>query len=383
VSVRKYKLVGVAMLVLGLLRPAWAESVRSSVSQGNRLYAGGNFNEAISKYDQALLEKPDASEPKFNKANSYYRLDDLAGAMELYREVASESKDMKLVAKARYNLGNCYFNEGLKQRDSNLEKALEGLKNSIGHWRQVLEIEPENEKAAKNIEVTRLIIKDIIDQLNKQKQQQEQQAAKQKQLQDKLKELLDKQKALAGRTQDTKNQADKGDISQEQASKKYSEQAGEQSQLKQETEQISQELRQQQDPNNPPPPQMQQAAGELDQASVNQADAQDRLNASDGGKARESEDKAVEHIENALKALSEGGQQNQQQQQQQQQQQESQQQDANQPQDANEPQEQQANKKETAAPDATAEEILNREQQQRKERQMLQRGGYQKVEMDW
>jgi hypothetical protein len=362
--------------MLCLPATARAQSVRSFVQQGNSLYTEGSFNEAIDRYDQALLEKPDALEPKFNKANSYYRLDDLAAAIELYREVASESKDMKLVARARYNLGNCYFQQGLKQRDSNLEKALEALRNSIGHWRQVLDIEPENERAGRNIEVARLIIKDIIDQLNKQRQQQEQQAEKQKQLQEKLKELLKKQAALAQRTQDTKGQADKGDISQEQAAENYAEQANEQSQLRQDTEQTAQELMQRQDPNTPPPPQMQQAAAELGQAAAKQTTAHEQLNAADGAQAKQSEDKAAEHIENALKALLQGDKQGQQQQQQQQQAQ-----DPNQAQEPNQPQ--QPKEQKTEAADATAQEILDKEQREKKMRQMLQRGGYQKVDKDW
>ncbi len=168
---KKLKTCTLLLLVLSLLQAARAESARTSVQQGNRLYAQGNFSEAISTYEQALLEKPEAQEPQFNKANSYYRLDDLAEAMDLYKEVAAESKDMKLVTKAKYNLGNCFFQRGMKQRDSDLQKALEDLKTSITHWRGVLDIDPKNEKAAKNIEVARLIIKDIIDQINKQKQQ--------------------------------------------------------------------------------------------------------------------------------------------------------------------------------------------------------------------
>jgi Ca-activated chloride channel family protein len=171
VNERRLKTIVIMLLVLPPIHTARAESARTSVQDGNRLYAQGNFNEAISSYDQALLEKPEAREPKFNKANSYYRLDDLAEAMDLYKEVAAESKDMKLVTKAKYNLGNCFFQRGIKQRDSNLQKALEDLKTSITQWRGVLDIDPKNEKAAKNIEVARLMIKDIIDQINKQKQQ--------------------------------------------------------------------------------------------------------------------------------------------------------------------------------------------------------------------
>jgi len=161
------------LLILVMVQTAFADSARISTSQGNRLYRQGKFDEAIGQYDQALINRPEALEPKFNKANSYYRLDDLGQAMNLYREVAAESKDMKLVTKAKYNLGNCSFQQGSKQRDSNLQKAIEEMETAIGHWRAVLDIEPENKKAAKNIEVARLIIKDILDQLKNQQQQQD------------------------------------------------------------------------------------------------------------------------------------------------------------------------------------------------------------------
>jgi len=41
------------------------------------------------------VENPEALRPKFNKANGYYRLDDLSQAMDLSREVAAERKDMQ------------------------------------------------------------------------------------------------------------------------------------------------------------------------------------------------------------------------------------------------------------------------------------------------
>ncbi len=170
-NARRYR---IAVFVLGLLLPvgAWG-SAEELVRRGNGLYAEGRYNDAIAEYDQALVEAPQAVEPKFNKANSYYRLDDLSRATELYKQVAAEARDMELVERSKYNLGNCYFQQGSKQRDSNLEKALEDIKTSIACWRQVLDIDPENHKAARNIEVARLIIKDILDQLNKQKQQQD------------------------------------------------------------------------------------------------------------------------------------------------------------------------------------------------------------------
>jgi len=165
----------IALLLAILTSGAKAESVREMLRQGNALYGDGKYTEAINKYNDALVEQPQALEPKFNKANSYFRVDDLGEAVDLYQEVAAQSKDMKLVAKAKYNLGNCFFQRGVKQRDSDLQKAVDDMKTSITYWRQVLEIDPKNEKAARNIEVARLTIKDILDQMKQQKDQQNQQ----------------------------------------------------------------------------------------------------------------------------------------------------------------------------------------------------------------
>ncbi len=269
-NARKYKTVFQALLVLVIAQAALADSARVSTSQGNKLYKQGNFNEAINSYDQALLDAPGALEPKFNQANSYYKLDDLSKAMDLFKQVAAESKDMKVVAKAKYNLGNSYFQQGSKQKDSNLQKAIDDLKTAIGSWRGVLDIEPENKKAARNIEVARLLIKDLLDQLNKQQQQQ--------------------------------------------------------------------------DPNQPQDPNQQQQQ-QNSQQDPNQPQDQQKQNAG---------------------------------------------QDPNQPQDPNQSQEQQQKQQEDdkkqqqqAAPDTTAQEILDKEQRRRKERQILQRGQWQKVEKDW
>jgi len=378
VNAKKVKVVTAILLALTAVQAVRADSLQSVVHQGNKLYTQGKFNEAIKKYDQALIDAPQALEPKFNKANSYFQLDDLARAIDLYRQVAADSKDMKLVAAAKYNLGNCYFQQGSRQKDSNLHKAIEDLQTGIVCWRGVLDIDSGNEKAAKNIEVARLVIKDIIDQVNKQKQQQQQHAAQQKQLQKRLKQLLERQKALAEQSRETKSQADKGQISRQQASDNYSNQAEEQSQLKDQTEQISQQI-QQQDANSPQPLQTRQAAGELEQAAADQADAENQLKTSDGAAANKSQHKAIEHLENAMKTLSQKNPENQQQQQKQKQSQ----QGPNQPQQQKQQQQERKNQKKAVAADTTAQKILDKEQREKRQRQILQRTRYQKVEKDW
>ncbi len=181
VAASRPKALAMVFPVLALATIAKAGSAREATDQGNRLFGDSKYTEAISKYDEALVEQPQVLEPKFNKADSYYRMDDLGKAMDLYQEVAAGSKDMALVAKAKYNLGNCFFQRGTKQRDSDLQKAVDDTKTSITYWRQVLDIDPKNEKAARNIEVARLTIKDILDQLKKQQQQGDQNGQDQQQ----------------------------------------------------------------------------------------------------------------------------------------------------------------------------------------------------------
>ena len=285
-----YKIILQILLILLVVQIASAEQARDLTLDGNRLYEQGNFNGAIEKYDQALVDAPDIPEPKFNKANSYYRLDDLDNAIDLYKQVATESKDMDLVARAKYNLGNSYFQQGSKQKDSDLNKALEDMKTAIESWRGVLDIEPNNEKAAENIEVARLTIKDIIDQLNKKQQ----------------------------------------DPNQPQ--------------------------NQQQDPNQP--------------KQQNQQQKNQQQNQQQQGQKQDSADKKDQQQEKDKSGA-----------------------EPNQPQDPNEQkkQQQQQNqqeqaqeeKQQVAAPDTTAQQILDKEQRQKKERQIVRRGGWQKVDKDW
>ncbi len=267
-------------MFLLLATAAQGASARDAVRQGNQLYADGQYAEAINRYNEAEVEQPEALVPKFNKANSYYHLDDLGEAIDLYQEVAAESKDMALVARAKYNLGNCFFQRGAKQRDSDLHKALEDMQTSITYWRGVLDIDPKNEKAARNIEVARLTIKDILDQIKKQQQEQQQQQ------------------------QDQQGQQQNQDQQQQ----------GQQPQA--------------QDPNQPEEQQPQGAEQKQDPNQTEQQKQKDEQQQDQGQEPQQAQQQQV-------------------------------------------------------VPDATAQEILDKEQRQKEQRQILQRAATQKVEKDW
>ena len=167
-SVKKFSLIFLLLIFALPICAVRAKGVRAEVKKINKLYNKGDYADAATRYDQLLADNPGRAELKFNKADIFYKLEDYGQAGDFYKEVAVDSKDIGLVAKAKYNLGNCYYQQGLKQRDSDLQKAIDGMKSSIESWRGVLDLEKENEKAGRNIEVARLMIKDLIDQQKKQ-----------------------------------------------------------------------------------------------------------------------------------------------------------------------------------------------------------------------
>ncbi|HPY78476.1 MAG TPA: tetratricopeptide repeat protein, partial [Anaerohalosphaeraceae bacterium] len=146
-NARKYSLTGSAVLLLMLAGGVRAQSAAQIVRVGNESYRAGNYDEALKQYQRPLLEGPEDPVIQYNQANCYYKLDDLEQAMNLYRAVAAESRNMDLVARSKFNLGNCYFQQGMKQRDSDLQKAVEAFTTSIQQYREVLKIHPDDPDA--------------------------------------------------------------------------------------------------------------------------------------------------------------------------------------------------------------------------------------------
>jgi Ca-activated chloride channel homolog len=161
------------------------ESVAQAVRDGNRLYAKKDWQGAMAAYDKAASIDPASDVPKFNKAGALYGSGDFAGAADGFRAVAGESRDLTMVAKAKYNLANCAFKEGMRQKDSDLKKAVDSIKQSIVGWREVLAYQPGNKKATDNIAKAALELKKIMDEQEKRQQQQKNDPNSQQQQQQK------------------------------------------------------------------------------------------------------------------------------------------------------------------------------------------------------
>jgi Ca-activated chloride channel family protein len=154
---------------------AWTSPVRADspgglVSKGNKQYGRKDYAKALGLYDRASVKAPESAIIAFNKGDAYYKQGDLEKAREQFKEAASKTKSLPFESKAWYNLGNVAFKDGVRQEDSDLQKALESLEESVKSYGTALEKDPANKLAAENLEIARLKIKDLLD---KQKREQQ------------------------------------------------------------------------------------------------------------------------------------------------------------------------------------------------------------------
>jgi len=359
------------VLLVGLAAPAGAASVRALVEDGNRLYGAGQYDEALKQYTRATVDAPESPQVAFNMGNIYYRKGDFKKAGELYKKAALKSRDLRLEARARYNLGNCAFRDGGRQRDSDLKKALAAYEESIRHYREALKLDPQLKDASHNIAVARLTIKDILDQMKKNAEKKKKQQEKQQKMAERLKQLIQEQKRLVEQNEKLSEHAK--DRPQDALGKDIRQLGQDQAGNKDKTERLSKDLGQtpagqpQPSKQHPPTPdpRAQSAKRHLDASALDQGVAAEELGRERLDEARPNQKKALEELEKAARALAD--QQGQKQGRQKQQQQP-------QPQ----PQKQRA-----AAKDEKAGDILKEEKENRKRRRVRGRTAYEGVDKDW
>ena len=429
--------------VLALAAAAPAASPAATVDQGNQLYHQGQYADALTRY--ASDELPDPNDPVvlYNRANCLFKTDQPDQAIELYRQAAAGSKDTQLVARARYNLGNCHMARASdmvspsaqtgQTPQPKLQDVLTELTTAVAAYRAALEINPDDPDTRHNIAVARLHIKNILDQIKK--QQALQQAAEQRrQLAEKIKKLLERQLTLL---EETNAIAETASIAAPtEIAKQCSPLEPNQIALTDDTAEVRDQAAEMvaQHPTQPQPitqadlndpnidPMLldrhikQTVTDELTEAVGHQQIAAQQFRAAEPALAGQSENSAAENLKRALQAL---GQDDQQQQQQcpnpqqgdnseqqtgqgqqkdgqdQQQQNQDQQQDnkeqqdqqqgdkdqKDQPNDSQSPDQQQAQNQEQI--NATAQAILDQEKEDRARRRRLFLGGHKPVEKDW
>jgi len=345
-----------------------AEAARDLVRQGNADFDKGDYEQALAAYEKASVDLLESPHLFFNKGDVHYRQGNYAKAREMFETAALKTRDIRLEARCKYNLGNCLFRQGQRQADSDLHKALEAFQKSVRYYQDALELDGELRDAAHNIEVVRLTMKDILDKLQKQQKQDQQRQQAQKETADELKKLIDRQQQALGQNDElAKRQADQAEL--QDWTRQVDSLAQDQETIKEDTKRLAEKLAgQQKTTAQPATLATEQTRQHLDRATTEQAAAQGELRERQLKKARPSQKRALQELEKAMEALAGQGNQGRQPQPQQQR-----------------PESQPAQQEQANSPrqDETAREILDEEKENRQRRSLHVPGGMRPVDKDW
>lgn len=177
--------------------PVFAESVPAMIRKGNEQFRAGQFADALKTYEGAAASDPKSLEARFNRGVAAHAQGDPALAQGLFREVDAAGGNPALAAAARYNLGVIETQQLQAQPPDKPEAALAVLKSAASLFRGSLDLTPADADAARNLELTRLAIRDLQQQIDDMKKMQEEM----KKLQEQLKENQEKQEQAAQQNQ--------------------------------------------------------------------------------------------------------------------------------------------------------------------------------------
>lgn len=373
---------------LGFQTPVLAASTHQLVAKGNTLFSAGKYDEALEVYEQAEVNVPESPYLYFNKGTALYKKGDYAAATEAFQQAALKSKEIALEAKSKFNLGLCAVREAERQQDSDLNKALDAYGKSIQYFRETLELDHDFQEAAENIELVRLIMKSILDEIKKREEEAKKQQEQMQKAVEQLKALIERQQDLIERNSSLSQEAQQNGQSENSEMQNL---ANEQGALQHDTQQLADTLANQKQ--NAQGAQT-EAVTHLNNSVKEQGLAVQQLEQNHSQTAGEHQQNSLESLIKALESLTQQQQQGRQQQEQQQQgqqqartgQQENTSPDQEQEQAGSE-QEQQQEKQQQASvvqlPD-DAESILDEEKENNMRRMYGNTsGGYSEVDKDW
>lgn len=367
----------VFLMIFFLPLQGYGKTVAGLVKDGNNAYNAGDYDTAITSYDEALTEDPDSPYSYFNKGSALYKKGDYTGAKEAFETAALKGKDPQFDAKTRFNLGNTAYKEAEAQMETDLQGALEGCSNSVAHFQEALRLDPDMKEAAENMEMVRLVMKNILDEIQKQEDAAQEEQEKKEQAAEKLKEIIEEQEAALEKNRELQGeQAEKGDSAR--LKKEMQDLTDEQKSIRDKTEALSKEW---------PEDEGQDSASDdvtaskhLENAVKEQDAAYGNLDLNNAEEAEKNQEDAIEELKEALDSLEEEGNSNAGQD-------DTDQQDKQQASSSDEAQKDSSDQTQEQVSGAEvsddAQDILEEERENKEKRRAVTIRGYKEVEKDW
>ncbi len=143
-----------------------------AIRRGNAHFQAGAYEAALSAYDEVTKAPPGGEyQLLHNRAAAHYKLGAYDDARELWTRIKNHA-DADLAAQARYNLGNCSYQEALAAVQQDPQAALDKLTEAREQYQGALRINPSLADARANLELSQQLAKQIEELLQQSPQSQ-------------------------------------------------------------------------------------------------------------------------------------------------------------------------------------------------------------------
>ena len=150
------------MKYLLLVLPAvlQAQSIEKTIlKEGNTAYQKKDYAAAASFYKKALADAKFPDVAKYNLGNATHELDQLEESIALYSDVAKNTENPQLKAKAYHNQGNSYYKK-------------QAYDKSIEAYKKALKLSPNDAGTKKNIQLAKKMLQQMQNQQQNEQQNQ-------------------------------------------------------------------------------------------------------------------------------------------------------------------------------------------------------------------
>lgn len=154
---------------------AWMNPTRDRIAEGNRLFKEDKFDEATSKYGEALVDHPESPLLNFNMGDANYKAGKLAEAAASFARVRPSDDDPKRVLRSAYNAANVQYRIGAAAEKEKPQDALAAYATALAGYRRVLGSDSTDRDAKFNYEFVSKKLEELKKRLEEQQQQQQQQ----------------------------------------------------------------------------------------------------------------------------------------------------------------------------------------------------------------
>jgi Ca-activated chloride channel family protein len=178
----------------------------ASAAKAQRFYKSGEYQKALSEYQELLARKPDDQRLHYNAGTAAYRANKFDQALKEF-QVSASSSDIDLQQQSFYNLGNAEYRLG--ESSPNTQERIALWEQAVQHYEAALRIRPTDKEAEFNRDLVRKKLEEL-------KQQQQENQEKQKD--ENNEEKQDKDEQSQENQENSQNQDQKNEKTQNQES---------------------------------------------------------------------------------------------------------------------------------------------------------------------